>query len=239
VRYLTASLGRTSLNLRPFIEHTMLSPAATHDDVARVVDEAIDFQVLGLCIAPCWVKFATARCSDAARGASPKIVAVIGFPHGNGTTDGKVVDAEKAVQYGAEEIDMVMQIGFFKSGDFGAVATDISRVADACKRSGATALKVILETGFLSDDEIILASRLAADSGADFVKTSTGFGPRGASIEDIRLMRKAVDPKVGIKASGGIRTEDAAIKMINAGASRIGTSSTVQILTLTKKAGVA
>lgn len=218
------------MDLQRLIEHTMLKPEATESDIARTVDEAIQYRFFGICIAPSWVRFASRRLSGARSGLSVQIVSVVGFPHGNNTTQGKVADARKAIEWGATEIDMVMQIGRFKSGDHKAVATDIRSVTEACKRMGANAIKVILETGFLSTQEITSACRLAEDAGADFVKTSTGFGPRGASAEDIRLMSAAVGGRLGVKASGGIRTKETAVTMIDAGASRIGTSSSVQIM---------
>jgi|HubBroStandDraft_6_1064221.scaffolds.fasta_scaffold512704_1 deoxyribose-phosphate aldolase len=219
------------MELRCFVEHTMLKPEATEADIAQTVDDAIRYGFFGICVAPIWVKFAHTRLSDIAPTTAVQVVSVVGFPHGNGTTLGKVADANKAIECGASEIDMVMQIGRLKSGDHKTVVTDISCVTKVCKQMGANAIKVILETGFLSAEEIISACRLAESAGADFVKTSTGFGPRGASVEDVQLMKTAVGTGLRIKAAGGIRTKEAAMTMIEAGACRIGTSSSVQIVT--------
>jgi deoxyribose-phosphate aldolase len=217
------------MDLRRAIEHTLLRPDATEDDVRHVLDEAIRYAFFGVCIAPTWVGVARTYLGDHPQQA-PAIVTVVGFPHGNSTSEAKCLEAERAVRSGAAEVDMVMNIGRYKSGQADDTLADIAVVVRASKAAGASIVKVILETGYLSADEIVTACELAERGGADFVKTSTGFGPRGASVDDVRLMMTATKGRLRVKASGGIRTPESARAMIAAGASRIGASNSVQLL---------
>jgi len=205
------------------IDHTLLKPEATPADIERLCDEARAQRFAAVCVNPVYVKPAAERL----KGSGVMVATVAGFPLGAVTTATKVEEAEGAVSDGASEIDMVMAVGLFKGGELKAVGEDIAAVVRA---SDGRVVKVILETSLLTADEIADASRLAADSGAHFVKTSTGFGSRGASIEDIRIMKGAVGDRCRIKASGGIRTRQQAIAMIEAGASRLGTSAGVAIV---------
>jgi deoxyribose-phosphate aldolase len=218
------------MDLRPFIEHTLLRPDASEADIRRIVDEAIQYRLLRICIAPSWVPLAKSHLIQRNCGEELKIVAVVGFPHGDSTTKAKVTDAVESIEAGAEEVDMVMHIGRFKSKDRIGVVNDIAHVVKASKSSGAKLVKVIIETGLLTAQEIPEACDLIENAGADFVKTSTGFGPRGASIDDVRRIKEAVGNRLGIKAAGGIRDPDVACAMILAGATRIGTSSSIKLI---------
>ncbi|KPJ61130.1 MAG: deoxyribose-phosphate aldolase [Latescibacteria bacterium DG_63] len=208
------------------IDHTLLKPDAPLEDVARLCDEAIKHGFATVCVQPCHVRFVAERLDKA--GARTKACTVVGFPHGSNRSDVKALEARKAIGDGAREIDMVMNVGMLKSGDYRYVESDIRAVVEACGRGVLT--KVILETGYLNDEEIIKACALAKAAGVDYVKTSTGFGPRGASVEDIQLMRKVVGEDVGVKAAGGIRTAEDLRKMVEAGATRIGTSASIKII---------
>jgi deoxyribose-phosphate aldolase len=174
---------------------------------------------------PFWVPLAAERL----RGSGVKIASVVGFPFGATLTAAKRAEAEAAILAGAHEIDMVMNVGAMKSGDLARVETDVRGVLEVC-HEGRAHLKVILENAYLSDEEKISACQIVKRTGADFVKTSTGFGPSGAKEEDVRLMRQAVGPAMGVKAAGGIRTLDDALRMLRAGATRLGTSASVGIL---------
>jgi deoxyribose-phosphate aldolase len=208
------------------IDHTLLKSDAPREDVGKLCDEAIKHGFAAVCVQPCHVRFAAERLDKA--GAKTKACTVVGFPQGANRSDVKALEARKAVGDGAREIDMVMNVGMLKSGDYRYVESDIRGVVDACGRGVVT--KVILETGYLDDEEKIKACALAKAAGVDYVKTSTGFGPRGASVEDIQLMRKVVGEDVGVKAAGGIRTAEDFRKMVEAGATRIGTSASIKII---------
>lgn len=210
-------------NIARYIDHTLLKPDVTRKDITRLCAEAKRYNFAAVCVNPAFVKTASALLS----GAPVKICTVIGFPLGTTTTAVKAFEAAEAVENGADEIDMVLNPGALKGGDSEYVAAEISAVVTAAR--GKT-VKVILETGLLSEGEKIMACRLAKKAGAHYVKTSTGFGPGGATVSDIRLMREAVGAGMGVKASGGVRTRGAALEMIGAGASRIGTSSGVFML---------
>ena len=201
------------------IDHTLLKPDAARADIVRLCDEAKTYGFATVCVNPYWVRLA----ADQLSGSGVGVTTVIGFPLGASTTFVKIAEARDAIASGATEIDVVMNIGALKSGDADAVKRDIEGVVQACR--GRAVVKVILETGLLTDEEKIQACRICKAAGADYVKTSTGFGPGGATVEDIVLMRRTVGPEMGVKASGGVRDLETARRMIAAGATRIGTSS--------------
>ena len=214
----------SGIELNRLIDHTILKPEATVDDVRRVCEEAERYDFFSVCVNTHYVKFA----AEELEGSDVKVCSIAGFPLGAMNAEAKAFEAAKAVQDGADEIDMVMNIGALKSGDSGHVLKDIEGVVKAC--GGRAIVKVIIEAAILTDDEKRLACKLAVDGGASFVKTSTGFGPPGASVEDVRIMRESVGESFGVKASGGIRTAAFALELVEAGASRIGTSSGVKIM---------
>lgn len=213
------------LDLARYIDHTLLGPDATAGDIDQLCDEADRYGFASVCINPTWVK----RAANNLRGTGVPVCTVIGFPLGATTTEVKAMEARKALRDGAREVDMVINIGALKSGDHELVYDDIAKVVDAAHEVGAIC-KVILETSLLTDEEKVIASALAKRAMADFVKTSTGFGPGGATVYDVALMRETVGPEMGVKASGGVRTADDAEDMIAAGATRIGASAGVQII---------
>lgn len=206
------------------IEHTLLRPDATPDDVERLCDEAARWGFYAVCVSPVHVRRAARRLE----GTGVAVVSVVGFPSGASTSLVKVVEAVEAVSAGAREVDMVGLVGSLKAGDDETFARDVESVVRAV--GPQVAVKVILETGYLRDDEKVRGARLAEAAGARFVKTSTGFGPTGATTHDVALLRGAVGQGVGVKASGGIRTVQAVQAMLQAGASRIGTSAGVAIM---------
>jgi len=210
------------LNIARLIDHTILKPDASKSEIERVCREALEYGFASVCVNGCNVEYA---CS-VLRGSSIKVASVVGFPLGAMHGSAKAFEARAAVESGAGEIDMVMNIGAFKDGDYDVVIGDIKGVVAAAK--GAV-VKVIIETCLLSREEIVKASKLVKDSGAAYVKTSTGFSRSGANEEDIALIRSAVGPDFGVKASGGIRTYEDAVRMIEAGATRIGASLSVDI----------
>jgi deoxyribose-phosphate aldolase len=213
-------------DLARFIDHTLLRPDATAAEVDSLCDEAREFGFASVCVNPTWVK----RCAQRLRGSEVKVASVIGFPFGAGTSEVKALEARRAIRDGAREIDMVINVGALKSGDHELVLHDIAKVSDACREAGALN-KVIIEAALLTDEEKVVASDLARRAKADFVKTSTGFGPGGATVHDVLLMRETVGPKLGIKAAGGIRSAEDVRELIAAGATRIGASASVQIVT--------
>jgi len=212
-------------SISALIDHTLLKPEATRHDVERICWEALQFQFATVCVNPVFVPLASLLLS----GSTVKTCSVVGFPLGATLTRAKVDEAGAALEEGAQELDMVIHIGSLKAGDNQAVAADIRSVVEAC-HSGNALCKVIIETCLLTDEEKERACRISRDAGADFVKTSTGFGTGGAIVEDVSLMRRIVGPALGVKASGGIRTLEDLLKMVNAGATRIGTSSGVKIV---------
>lgn len=216
----------TREQLAKLIDHTLLKPIATKDDIRSLCEEAEMYGFWSVCVNPVYVKFAASILSRS----DVKVCSVVGFPFGAHTTEVKAFEAGKAVDDGADEIDMVMNIGAFKSGDYEFVKADIRSVVDHVKSEKGIVVKVIIETALLSEDEKVLACRLVKDSGADFVKTSTGFNAPGATAHDVKLMRETVGPNFGLKASGGIRTYQDAVILIEAGANRIGTSSGIAII---------
>ena len=210
------------------IDHTLLKPEATRDDIVKVCKEARRYNFASVCINPYWVPLVAAQLA----GSPVKVCTVIGFPLGATSTEAKVAETEAALRVGAQEIDMVQNVGALRSGDHDAVKADIAAVVEITHAAGAI-VKVILETALLDDNQIVMASMLAKMAKADFVKTSTGFGPSGANAHDVELMRMTVGPDMGVKASGGIRTLEDVKKMAAAGATRIGASASVRIVEAT------
>ena len=207
------------------IDHTLLKPEATQDDIARLCSQAQQYSFASVCVNPFWVRFA----AEALAGSSVRVCSVLGFPLGANAYVTKVLEAESALSDGARELDMVQNIGALRSGKFDVVCQEIEVIA-ALAHSRSAILKVILETCLLDETQKTTACRLAAEARADFVKTSTGFSSGGATIEDVKLMRATVGESMGVKASGGVRTLEALRQMVAAGANRIGTSSGVNIL---------
>lgn len=212
------------MNLNRYIDHTLLKPEATAAMIDKLCAEAKEHNFASVCVNPYWVK----RCAELLAGTEVKVCTVVGFPLGATTTASKAAETRDVIANGAGEVDMVLNIGALKSGDLESVKQDVAAVKQA---AGDVLLKVILETGLLTDEEKEIACKLCAEAGADYVKTSTGFGNGGATVQDIALMRKTVGDKLGVKASGGVRDRETALAMIEAGATRIGTSSGVSIVT--------
>lgn len=214
-----------------YIDHTLLKPDATIDQIKKLCHEAVQNNFAAVCVNPCHVRLA----SELTRNSTVNVCAVAGFPLGANLTEIKAFEARRAIEDGANEIDMVINIGALKNENDELVFHDIQAVVEACKQGNAIC-KVIIEAALLTDDEKAQACELAKRAGADFVKTSTGFGPGGATAHDVALMTRIVKgTSIGVKAAGGIRTYDDAIKMIEAGATRIGTSSGVQIVSEAKQ----
>lgn len=211
-------------DLAKFIDHTLLKPETTKEQIKTLCDEAREYRFKSVCINPTWVSFA----SEELKGTETVVCTVIGFPLGANTTETKVFEANTAIKQGASEIDMVINIGQLKAENDEAVFNDIKAIVDAAE--GKALVKVIIETSLLEKEEKVRASELAKQAGADFVKTSTGFSGGGATVEDVKLMRAAVGPDMGVKASGGVRSKEDAKAMITAGATRIGASSGVKIV---------
>jgi deoxyribose-phosphate aldolase len=212
-------------NLARFIDHTLLKPDTTPAAIDTLCDEAAEFGFYSVCLNPCWASRASLRL----RGTGVKVASVVGFPLGANTPEIKAMETRRALRDGAREIDMVINIGALKGGDHELVRRDIAGVSDACREVGALN-KVIIEAAYLSDEEKVIACRLAQSARAHFVKTSTGFGPGGATVFDVALMREVVGDKMGVKAAGGIHTADEVREMITAGATRIGASAGVKIV---------
>jgi deoxyribose-phosphate aldolase len=213
------------MNIASLIDHTLLKPEATPEQIVQLCTEAREYGFASVCVNPVYVKLAW----DLLKGSPVKVCSVVGFPLGATTPEVKAFEARQAIRDGASEIDMVIHIGALKAGDDDLVEADIAAVVDVSHAAGALC-KVILETCYLTDDEKIRGCILAKRAGADFVKTSTGFGPRGATVEDVALMRRTVGPDMGVKAAGGIRTLEALQQMVAAGANRIGASASVKIM---------
>ena len=211
-------------NISKYIDHTYLKPEASVDDIRRICDEAKKYQTASVCVNPSYVKFVAEQLEGS--GVTP--CCVVGFPLGATTPEAKAFEAADAAKNGAREVDMVINVGAIKSGDWDLVQRDIEAVVNAVK--GKALLKVIIECCLLTDEEKVLACKAAKAAGADFVKTSTGFSTGGATVADVRLMRETVGPEMGVKASGGVRTYEDAVAMIEAGASRLGASSTNKIV---------
>ena len=204
-------------------DHTILKADATRKDVKRVCDEAMAYSFCSVCVNSYYVPYV----ANLLHGSDVKICSVVGFPLGAMSTRAKALEAKIAVMDGADEIDMVINVGALKDRDYSVVLEDIKAVKEAC---GEKILKVIIETCLLTDDEKVKACELAKEAGADFVKTSTGFSSAGAKVEDVRLMRETVGPDMGVKASGGIHDKEFAKELVDAGANRLGTSATIDIV---------
>jgi len=211
------------------VDHTLLKMTASWEEIKILCDEAVRFNTASVCIPPCYVKPVSEE-----YGINPIIATVVGFPLGYSITAAKVLETERAVLSGAGEIDMVINAGDVKNGRFDFVLEEIKLVRKAC---GANFLKVIIETCYLTEDEKIRLCEIVTEAGADFIKTSTGFGTAGATIADVELFKKHIGPNVKIKAAGGIKTREDLEAFINAGAARIGTSSAVKLLSGTEAAG--
>ena len=212
------------MELNRMIDHTILKPEATEAAVQKIIDEAKEYNFFSVCINPCWVAFASEQLADT----DVAVCTVIGFPLGANTPEVKAYEAADAIKNGANEVDMVINIGALKSQQYDYVRQDIQGVVDAAK--GKALVKVIIDTALLTDEEKVKACELAKEAGADFVKTSTGFSTGGAKVADIRLMRETVGPDMGVKASGGVHNAEEALAMIEAGATRIGASTGVAIV---------
>jgi deoxyribose-phosphate aldolase len=217
--------GKLPEDLASIIDHTLLRAGATRDDIERLCREAEACQFWAVCVNPSWVPLAASLlvCSRV------RVSSVVAFPFGASATEVKVHEARLAIMEGAREIDFVINIGALKSGDVALVTSDLSAVVAICRAEDALS-KVIIETALLTDEEKKTACRLARDAGADYVKTSTGFGPAGATAADVALMRSVVGAEMGVKAAGGIRDFEAVRQLVMAGATRVGTSAGVQIL---------
>ncbi|MGB9593940.1 MAG: deoxyribose-phosphate aldolase [Anaerolineae bacterium] len=213
------------MDIASLIDHTLLKPEATPEQIAQLCAEAREYRFASVCVNPVYVKLAW----DLLKGSRVKVCSVVGFPLGATPPEVKAFEAQQAIRDGASEIDMVIHIGALKAGDDDLVEQDIAAVVKTCHAGGALC-KVILETCYLTEDEKIRGCILAKRAGADFVKTSTGFGPGGATAEDVALMRRTVGPDMGVKAAGGIRTLEALQRMVAAGANRIGASASVKIM---------
>ena len=207
------------------IDHTLLRPEATPGDIEGLCDDAGRYGFAAVCVNPGYARLASERLE----GSGVAVCIVVGFPLGATTTAVKVFEARQAMADGASEIDMVIHVGALKARQYEYVLQDVAGVVQACHARGAH-LKVIIEAAMLTDEEKVAACYLSQEAGADFVKTSTGFGPGGATLEDVALMRRVVGPTMGVKAAGGIRSYEDAQKMVAAGASRIGASASVKIM---------
>lgn len=213
-----------SYNIAKMIDHTLLKPESTIEQIQTLCKEAKEYRFASVCVNPVWAEYA----AGLLKGSDVKVCTVIGFPLGANTPELKAFEAKNAIEHGAEEIDMVINIGALKSGDKDLVEKDIRAVTDAAK--GKASVKVIIEASLLSDEEKVEACIISSRAGADYVKTSTGFAAGGATVQDVALMRKTVGEQLGVKASGGVRTLEQVKMMIDAGATRIGSSSGVAIM---------
>ena len=219
------AVGGGAGSVAGMIDHTLLKPDATKREIETLCHEAKEFGFASVCVNPTWV----ATCARLVRGSSVAVCSVVGFPLGATTADTKQYETRRAIFDGAREIDMVINVGALKSGDLHLVESDIRAVTSACRETNVLS-KVIIETALLTDEEKVTACTLAKAAAADFVKTSTGFGPGGATAEDVALMRRIVGEDMGIKASGGVRTLEGVKAMVAAGATRIGASAGVRIV---------
>lgn len=214
---------KKSGDLASYIDHTLLKPEATEEEIIKICKEALEYSFWSVCVNPSWVKTAYSILKDS----SVKVCTVVGFPLGATPPEVKAFEAQQAIKDGASEVDMVINIGYLKSRKYEEVKEDIKKVKQAC---GNILLKVILETCLLTSSEKIKACEICKSAGADYVKTSTGFSVSGATAEDIALMRRIVGEEMGVKASGGVRDSEGALKMIKAGASRVGASASIAII---------
>ena len=212
------------MNLAKYIDHTLLSPTAQKEEILKLCSEADQYGFFSVCVQPSWVSTS----AEALKDSEVKVCTVIGFPHGATSSETKAFETKNAIENGADEIDMVINLGQLKDGNLDYVKSDIQSVVDAANKEAL--VKVIIESSLLTDDEIKTASRLSKEAGADFVKTSTGFNGAGASVEAVKIMRQTVGEDLGVKASGGVRSKEDADAMITAGATRIGASSGIAIV---------
>ncbi len=217
--------GAVPHDIAAYIDHTLLKPDATEAEITKLCGEAARHRFASVCVNPSFVRL----CAQLLRGSEAKVCTVVGFPLGATTPATKAFESRKAIREGAREVDMVINVGALKSGNYDLVEQDIAEVAAACHESGAI-LKVIIEAALLTDEEKVVACLLAKRARADFVKTSTGFASGGATIRDVAIMRATVGPEMGVKAAGGIRSYADALGMIEAGATRIGASAGVRIV---------
>ena len=220
----TSGVGDAGERMASMIDHTVLKPATSREDVEKLCEEARRFRFASVCVNPCYVPL----CAQMLRMTSVKVCTVVGFPLGANRSEVKAFETERAISDGAQEVDMVINVGALKSKDHELVESDIRAVVDKCR--SIVVSKVIIEAALLTDEEKVTACTLAKAAGADFVKTSTGFGPGGATAHDVALMRGVVGEDMGVKAAGGIRDVETAEEMIAAGASRIGASASVKIV---------
>lgn len=218
-------LRQVPASLAQYIDHTLLKPDATPEQVAKLCAEAREYRFASVCVNPCNVR----QCAELLRGTQVLVCSVVGFPLGATLPEVKAYETERVIWDGATEVDMVINIGALKGGDYALVQRDIEAVVHVAHRSRVV-VKVIIEAALLTDDEKVKACTLAKAAQADFVKTSTGFGPGGATLHDVELMRRTVGPEMGVKAAGGIRDRATAEQMIQAGATRIGASASVKIM---------
>lgn len=220
-----ALMSYSAPSIAGLIDHTLLRADAAHSDIVQLCQHGRQNNFASVCVNSYWVPLAVSELL----GSNVKVCSVVGFPLGASSTEAKAAETEDALRAGAQEIDMVQNIGLLRSGGEEEVQEEIALIAAVCHRAGAI-LKVILENSLLTDDQKVTACTLATAAGADFVKTSTGFGASGATVQDVELMRRTVGPKIGVKASGGIRTLDDVLRMLAAGATRIGASASLQIM---------
>ncbi|QOY36192.1 deoxyribose-phosphate aldolase [Anaerobacillus isosaccharinicus] len=213
-----------SEQLAQMIDHTLLKANATEEEIITLANEAKEYNFASVCVNPTWVH----KAAGILKGTEVKVCTVIGFPLGATTSDVKAFETKNAIENGATEVDMVINVGALKDKDFDLVEKDIRAVVEAAKGKALT--KVIIETSLLTDEEKVRACELAVKAGTDFVKTSTGFSTGGATMADIALMRKTVGPNIGVKASGGVRDRETALAMVEAGATRIGASAGISIV---------
>jgi len=220
----TSGLGEAGGRVASMIDHTILKPSATSKEIETLCEEARRYLFASVCINPCYVPL----CAQMLRMTNVKVCTVVGFPLGANRSEVKAFETDRAIQDGAQEVDMVINVGALKSADHDLVERDIRAVVESCR--SIVVSKVIIEAALLTDEEKVTACQLAKSAGADFVKTSTGFGPGGATAHDVALMRATVGSEMGVKAAGGIRDAETAREMIEAGASRIGASASVKIV---------
>ncbi len=213
-----------SINIAKMIDHTALKADTTKEQIVKLCDEAKEYGFFSVCVNPEWVKIA----AEQLQGSEVKVCTVIGFPLGASTSETKAFETKDAIEKGADEVDMVINIGALKDQNDELVEQDIRAVVEASR--GKALVKVIIETSLLTKEEKVRACKLAVKAGANFVKTSTGFSTGGATVEDIKLMRETVGPDIGVKASGGVRDREGALQMVEAGATRIGASAGIAIV---------
>lgn len=211
------------MEINKYIDHTVLKATTTPKDIEKLCNEAKEYKFYSVCVNGCYVPL----CKKLLVNTDVKVAAVIGFPLGAMSTEAKVYEAKKCIEDGANEIDMVINVGMLKAKEYDYVREEIRQIKEAI---GTNVLKVIIETCYLTDDEKVKACELAVEAKADFVKTSTGFGTNGATFEDVTLMKKTVGNRAKVKASGGVKTYETAVKYIELGAERLGTSSGIQIM---------